>query len=601
MVISNGRTLAGSRGRRNRRAASQHRGARRRAAVLAVASLLSAVSIAAPASAEPVSQPSFDPKQTEKYFDDVQSQSSPSSRSQLALPHLARPASAADGKPLFVLRGVSIAGAAAIAPAELATVYQPYLGKKVSQADLAAIATAISDCYRAAGFHLTRAIIPPQDIDKGIVRVQVFEGSITDVVLKGDGAEEFSVRPLLAAVTAEHPSRLATLERQLLLINGVPGVRIVDSSIEELGEGTGRFRLVLSLKTWHIYASFGADNLGAWSVGPWQGYATAAFNSYLQPGDTLAVNLSTTPADLRELGFARLAYDTPVGTDGARIGASAFYSQVRPGDIRRLFSDTTITDAFEVHGSVVPIQSLRSSLMFTLAAGFMEASESIVFGPIYKDHIRTISMTADYRWLDDVAGNNYFTATYRQGLDLFGASQFGDGLTSRFGASPDFTVFNFYYTRYQPLPGAWSIKLAAANQTALGPLYASQQFYLGGLAFGRGYGSAEVSGDNGLAGSVELRYDTKLNFQYLSGFQLYSFVDSGVVWNDGFRPSDGVTLTSAGAGVRLFLWNDLLADLGVAFPLSYRSPDNEMRTARVLVSLSSALKMCPQRGSAGCL
>jgi len=61
-----------------------------------------------------------------------------------------------------------------------------------------------------------------------------------------------------------------------------------------------------------------------------------------------------------------------------------------------------------------------------------------------------------------------------------------------------------------------------------------------------------------------------------------------------------VTLTSAGAGVRLFLSNDLLADIGLAFPLSYRAPDNEMRTARVLVSLSSALKMCPQRGSPGC-
>ena len=568
---------------------------------MAISLLLPAVWIAAPATAEPAGQPSFDPKQTEKYFDDIQSQSSPSSRSQLRMPRLARPESAADTKPLFVLRGVSIAGAVGIAPAELTTAYQPYLGKKVSQADLAAIATAISDRYRAAGFHLSRAIVPPQDIDKGIVRVQVIEGGITEIALTGDGAEEFGVRPLLASVMAEHPARLATLERQLLLINGTPGVRVIDSAIEEIGNATGRFRLVLTLKTWHIYTSFGVDNLGASTVGPWQGYATAAFNSYLRPGDTLAVNLSTTPNDPRELGFARLSYDTPVGDDGARIGASAFYSQVRPGDIRRLFNDNTVTDAFEVHGSIVPIQSLRSSLMFTLAAGFTEASESAVFGPIYKDHIRTISMTADYRWLDDLAGNNYLSATYRQGLDLFGASHFGDDLVSRDGATPDFTAFNFWYTRYQPLTDAWSIKIAAASQTALGPLFLSQQFYLGGAAFGRGYGSAEVSGDNGLAGSFELRYDSKLNFQYLSGYQLYSFVDSGVVWNDGFRPSDGITLTSAGAGIRLFLWNDLLADIGVAFPLSYRAPDNEMRTARVLVSLSSALKLCPQRGSPGCL
>ena len=51
-------------------------------------------------------------------------------------------------------------------------------------------------------------------------------------------------------------------------------------------------------------------------------------------------------------------------------------------------------------------------------------------------------------------------------------------------------------------------------------------------------------------GSAELRFDQKTNLQYLSGYQLYAFVDSGVAWNDGYRLSDGLSLTSAGGGVR---------------------------------------------------
>jgi hemolysin activation/secretion protein len=143
--------------------------------------------------------------------------------------------------------------------------------------------------------------------------------------------------------------------------------------------------------------------------------------------------------------------------------------------------------------------------------------------------------------------------------------------------------------------------VAGASQIASGPLFSSQQFYLGGASFGRGYGSAETSGDNGIAGSFELRYDHKLNYRYLSGYQLYSFVDAGAAWNDGYSLSDGIALTSAGGGVRFFLWNDLLADIGVAFPLSYRAPDNETRSARLLFSLSNALKLCPARGQGGCL
>ena len=136
-----------------------------------------------------------------------------------------------------------------------------------------------------------------------------------------------------------------------------------------------------------------------------------------------------------------------------------------------------------------------------------------------------------------------------------------------------------------------------ASQTASGPLYTSQQFYLGGAAFGRGYGAAELSGDNGLAGSFELRFDQRPNIRYLAGYQLYGFVDAGAVWNDGFRLGDGLALTSAGGGIRFFFWDDFQADIGVAFPLSYRAPDNSTRTARLLFSISNALKLCPERGT----
>jgi len=151
------------------------------------------------------------------------------------------------------------------------------------------------------------------------------------------------------------------------------------------------------------------------------------------------------------------------------------------------------------------------------------------------------------------------------------------------------------------LNDAFSAKISMASQTASGPLYTSQQFYLGGASFGRGYGAAEISGDNGLAGSFELRFDRHPNWRYLSGWQLYAFVDAGAVWNDGYRLGDGLALTSAGGGVRFFLWDDFQADIGVAFPLSYRAPDNEMRTARLLFSISNAIKLCPERGRGRCL
>ena len=296
-----------------------------------------------------------------------------------------------------------------------------------------------------------------------------------------------------------------------------------------------------------------------------------------------------------------MAYEVPVGTDGARIGASGYYSEVWPGDIRHLVNDNTKTESFEVHGSVVPLQSQRQSLTLTAGLGFSNVTENDMFGPVYADHIRNLSLTSDYRLQDNFGGTNYLTLNYRQGLDILGASHRDDDFLSQDGASGKFSALNFWFTRYQTLTDAWSLKFASAGQWASGPLFTSQQFYLGGAAFGRGYGSAEISGDNGIAGSIELRFDQRLNWQYLSGLQFYGFVDSGAAWNDGFGINDGLSLTSAGGGVRFFLWDGLQADIGGAVPLTYRAPDNFGRGARVLFSLTSALKLCPARATTRCL
>jgi hemolysin activation/secretion protein len=221
---------------------------------LAALSWLALACALAPASAQQTSnQPGFDPRQTERQFDAQQSEQSRASRSAVRLPRFDRSEARADSSKLIELQAVSVAGADAIPREQIARIYQPFLGKKVSQSDLAAIAAAITDLYRAAGYHLSRAIVPPQDVAAGRVRVEVIEGRISEVALKGEGAEQFGVRPMLNAVLAERPSRLATLERQLLLVNDRQGVRIADTALEEIGVATGNFRLIVYMKAWRIY------------------------------------------------------------------------------------------------------------------------------------------------------------------------------------------------------------------------------------------------------------------------------------------------------------------------------------------------------------
>jgi hemolysin activation/secretion protein len=188
------------------------------------------------------------------------------------------------------------------------------------------------------------------------------------------------------------------------------------------------------------------------------------------------------------------------------------------------------------------------------------------------------------------------TLVGRRGLDILGASQKGDAFLSRYGGSGDFSVFDFYFTRYQKLSDIWSLKFSASGQLASTVLLTSQQFYLGGAAYGPGY----YSGDNGIAGSVELRFDQTLQSNVVKGYQLYGFIDRGAVWN--FDSKDDVfSLSSVGAGVRLYLADQLQAGVAVAVPFRYRITANDVRSPRILFSLTNSLKFCPDRPEMRCL
>nr|WP_291854684.1 ShlB/FhaC/HecB family hemolysin secretion/activation protein [Bradyrhizobium sp.] len=545
-------------------------------------------------------QPRLDPRQTERNFDAFEAAQKRTGRAPIPIPDTARPQVKYDTKPLFKLTGASVTGARSISSAAIAATYQPYIGKTVSETDLAAITSKISDLYRDAGFHLSRAVIPPQEVENGRIRIQVIEGAIAEIVLKGERAEQFGVRPLLAAIAAEHPSRLQTLERHLLLVNDIPGVRIADTALVEIGGATGRFRLTIHLETWRGHLALGTDNRGTRSVGPWQSYWSSSLNSAIVAGDTFGINLSTIPNTPRELGFGRVMYDAPVGASGARLGASAAYSEIRPGDERRLLNTNTRVESYEIRGSIVPWQTRETALRLTAAANLNNVTEQDSLGVQYDDKIRTVSLAADHQFKDALNGTNYLNVTLRQGLNIFGASRAGDALLSRDDGSGNFSKVEFSHTRLQKLSETWSLRISASGQAASRALLASQEFYLGGAAFGRGFDNGTVSGDNGLAGVLELRFDQKLNHDFFKSYQLYGFIDSGVVWNFHDGADDVYSLTSAGAGVRIFLAHELLLGAEVAVPLAIHAPTDVRRGPRAIFFLSKAFKFCPDNADMAC-
>src|ERR1700704_3674817 len=85
-----------------------------------------------------------DPLQTEKRFDAFQAEQRRADKPAIAMPRMARPEIRADTTPLFKLKAVDIKGASVISGSAIAETYRSYIGRTVSQADLAEIAAKVS-------------------------------------------------------------------------------------------------------------------------------------------------------------------------------------------------------------------------------------------------------------------------------------------------------------------------------------------------------------------------------------------------------------------------------------------------------------------------
>lgn len=505
----------------------------------------------------------------------------------LALPEFGGPRPDAPGARLFRLSRVVLKGARSIPDAVLAKAYAGYVGRDVSQADLARIAEAISGIYKADGYALSRAFVPPQEIENGRVVVQVAEGHVTDVAIDGLGADWFIARDILDPITRERPLRIATLERQMLLLSDLPGIQIKDAAIKELGTGSGHFRLIVKAQFSRALASIDLDNRGSRQVGPWQSFNTVALNSVLRRGDTLIVNGATVANDPRQLSYIGTIYETPVGTNGVRLGLRQTFSEGWPAGLQRTVDVRTRTQDYMLYGSMLPWRSRETTVKLTAGLGVREVEEVSRLGQHYEDHVSAVSAGLDVAHQDRFSGTTVVALSARKGVTAFGATGAHDLTTSHAGAASDFTRVSALAVRYQALTGPFSLMLAAAGQVTSGPVVRSEAFGFGGSFLGRDFAPSAFIGDNGLGGLVELRFDQALAAQPFKGYQLYAFADRGVLWT---RDSDVVTAGSWGGGVRLTLDHDMRFGIEVATAVD--APAGVERETRVLVSFGRTFRGC---------
>jgi hemolysin activation/secretion protein len=461
------------------------------------------------------------------------------SPSPLALPEPTAPAPApvqpaGQNEVRFEVKSFVLEGVNTIPEETVQAVLKEWVGRPVNFDDLQKATDAIVSLYRTRGFTV-QAILPPQKIANGVVRILVTEAKLSSVFVdtpKGDVrfSKDRAASYITYANPLGEPLNTKAIERALIILNETPGVMV--SSQLEAGQNDGEtaVRLQLTQPDWY-QGRVEANNYGSRSTGANQGVFVFSAVNPSGIGDTVSVNAIVSDGSQ----YVQSAYSLPVSRDGFRMGASATFlgyrnvsSYVSPNGGYGNAWTAGLSGAYPL------LRKQGTNLNATLNYDIKNYTNKLI------SNLSVISAYTITNTTLGLSGNHY---------DSFGGGGISAGSVSvvvgnlnissssigfdqpnpalRFGANTpeNFSKVTFSGNRNQQLStdGTTTAYIGVNGQLASVDLNSAEQFYLGGPYGVRAYPVAQGGGSQGGIATAELRH------QFRERVQVSVFFDAGLV------------------------------------------------------------------------
>lgn len=448
------------------------------------------------------------------------------------------------------VKRVAIDGATVYAQTELDAEFASLQGSEITLADLYAAADKLTRKYRNDGYLLSQVIVPEQQVSAGVAKLQVVEGFIDKVFIEGVENDRRGVVAAYAEVIRNsRPLSAAVLERQMLLINDLPGAfarAILSPSAATFGAADLTIRFTQKV----ISGGLSLGDRGGRSIGPRRYMMDVEFDNLLGMQERTQVRYVASPND--ELEYSSFLHEQVVGSAGGKLGIAMNRVRARPEELSfiPLNIETKSTGVSLTYSH--PVLRTRSQNLQLRASLAAHDGETSIFGVTdTEDHLRIMRFGVGYDLADRWDGINIFDIEYSHGLRGMGASRNGDPFLSRPFGRVDFHKLSYYAARMQNITPSLSLLAAFSGQYAFDNLLSSELFSFGGESVGRGYDPSELVGDHGAALKIELRYASIANLGIPVPYTIYGFYDAGQVRQ---RPVAGVasaeSASASGLGIR---------------------------------------------------
>jgi len=461
---------------------------------------------------------------------------------------------------------------------------EPYTQQKSSLKKLRELTDVLTDFYRRRGYVTSRAVLSPQKVKNGLVRIQIYEGKIESIEISGLRYSKETMIRSRFGVQVGDVLRYQDLVRGLAILNANP-----DRSAEiELLQGAEPAATQIDLTIvervpFHVAYEF--NNLGTPAAGELKQGIAVSMTNLLGFDDQLSGRFDI--SERADSVSVSANYLLPLNSKGDLFLFDFYNVDVELGDPFKsfdakgralIFGPTFISPFF-----------ISKYLAGEFAFGFdykriRTTSEGSI---IAKDDLRVFRFGPSFIE-NDAWGKTIWINQFQLGFAGFmGATKNDDVSASRETADGTFVQYNTTIGRAQKLWEGSELVSQMSFQFTPNRLLSSQQFRMGGLYTVRGYPEGDYLGDYGMLGSIELRippYFIPETWQWpLTETSIYdstkaiAFLDFGQGFLNGpkLEEESSQHLMGVGGGLRVSFNDHLQARVEVGVPVGDQSTDGK--------------------------
>lgn len=409
----------------------------------------------------------------------------------------------------FDIARFDVEGNTLLSPQAVEKAVAPFIGKNRDFGDVQRALETLEGEYRKLGYNVVQVALPEQELNQGVIKLQVIETRLGAVKVEGNTEhDEANILRSLPGLHVGETPNLGKVSSSLKLANENPSKKTaLQLQSSDKDDEIDAVLKITDERVWKVSAAF--DNTGNASTGNTHVTLQAQHANIANLDHVLSLQYTTTLEKPSQVSVYGAGYHIPLYALGDSIDLFANYSDVDSGSVTAGIFSLQVSGRGSVFGGRYN-QNLKR---------IGEYEHKLSYGLDYKAFQNNVQLSGAQLGNDVTV--HPASVTYNGTLGM-AAGQVDVGLSLmhnipggsrgsaadfnrvRAGAPAGYNILRYNAGYSRVLPRDWQMRLNLAGQYTRDTLIPGEQFGAGGASSVRGFGERDLSNDYGYLLNAEV-------------------------------------------------------------------------------------------------